>query len=80
MPDTKLFSNKGMIYVGLFIVFILYVQQQEYLQESTEPGWWQYPSSYLTLFFGTFIVTIAILPGGFEKDQWIKKQEALGKR
>ena len=79
MPDTKLFSKKGQVYVGIFIWLMFYVQEQEYLQGNTEPGWWQYPSAYLGLFIGTVIVTISILPGGFEKEQWLARQEALGK-
>ena len=82
MPDTKLFSKSGFVYTAVFCLCCIYIQGLELTGQSTIPDDNGNPFGFASVFFiwfvGTSIVCVSILPGGFEKDQWLKKQEILG--
>ena len=86
MPDTTVFTRKGLVYTLIFICLMIYIQIDEQetgfygsFDSGREEAWWFFASGFVGLFVGTIVATSSLKPGGLEKEIWLEQQEILGK-
>jgi len=72
MTQARLFSNAGVLASFAFIGVCFLILGDEMHGAYSHPGWYYLPFPFIVLFGGTFIMVLAAVPPGKEKEEWTK--------